>query len=85
MLMIAAIAVALALFILVPPLAIVLLISAAPALAITEFIAYRRQRRGEPTSVLQRVVWCVGLTILIPIFVIAALIAVVVICVSASR
>ncbi len=74
MILIAVIGVAMGLFREAPGLAFVLLISVVPALAVTEVKAYRRRRRGEPMSGLERSCWFVGLTILIPILAVVALV-----------
>jgi hypothetical protein len=73
MIVIAVIGVAAGLFREAPGLAIVLLVSVAPALAITELTARRRLQRGEPMSIAERVARVLGLTILIPFLVIVAL------------
>jgi hypothetical protein len=85
MVVIAGIAVALALFVAAPAVGIVLLLSAVPALTTTEFIAFRRRRRGEPMSLGQRVGWFLGLTILFPILLIALGIALFAICMAFVR
>jgi heme/copper-type cytochrome/quinol oxidase subunit 2 len=51
----------------------VLVISAAPALAITEAKARRRLRRGDPMPAWERLARVLALTILIPILVLVAL------------
>lgn len=70
---IAVLGVSIAMFREAPGLAVVLVISVAPALAITELKARKRYRRGEPMSIGERVLRVVVLTILIPILVIVAL------------
>jgi hypothetical protein len=50
-----------------PGLVIGLLIPVLPAWAVAEGIARRRRRRGLPISTTRKVVWIVGLTILVPI------------------
>jgi hypothetical protein len=57
-----------------PGLAIALLFCVLPAWGFTEIKAARRRRRDNPMSGLERVFWIVGLTILIPIVVITALV-----------
>jgi hypothetical protein len=74
MVVIAVIAVELGLSVTAPGLAVVLLVSVVPALAVTELKAYRRRRRGEPMSTGERVAWIFGLTILIPILLFVALV-----------
>jgi hypothetical protein len=73
MILIAVIGVAIGLFRETPGLAFILLVSVAPALAVTEVKAYRRRRRGEPMSAWERTFWLLGLTILIPILAAVAL------------
>ncbi len=85
MVLIAATAVALAIFVAAPWLIIVLSASAVPALFVTEFKAFRRRRRGEPMSGWQRLAWFLGLTILFPILLVALAIMLFAICVSFSR
>jgi hypothetical protein len=85
MVVIAGIAVALALFVAAPAVGIVLLLSAVPALATTEFIAFRRRRRGERMDGWQRFGWFLGLTILFPILLIALGIALFAICMAFMR
>ena len=64
-------------------LVIVLLIFVLPAWGGAEWIAYRRRRRGLPTSATRKVAWILVLTILIPILLgVALFIAVWVICMS---
>jgi hypothetical protein len=66
-----------------PGLIIVLLIFVLPAWAGAEWIAYRRRRRGLPTSATRKVAWILVLTILLPILLgVALFIAVWVICMS---
>ncbi len=74
MILIAAIGVAVGIFREAPGLAMVLLVSVVPALALTEWKAYRRRRRGEPMSVPQRILMVIVLTILIPILAFVALV-----------
>lgn len=69
---IAILGVTIALFREAPGLAIALLISVVPALAMTELKAYRR-RRGDPLTVGERVAWILVLSVLIPILVAVAL------------
>ncbi len=57
-----------------PGLAVALMICAVPAWALTEFKAARRRRQDEPMSGVERALWIVALTILIPIVVLIALI-----------
>jgi sterol desaturase/sphingolipid hydroxylase (fatty acid hydroxylase superfamily) len=85
MVVIAAIGVALAIFVVAPPLAVVLLVSAVPALFVTEFKTYRRRRRGEPVSGWQRLVWFLGFTILIPIVLVALAICLIGLCIAFNR
>jgi len=73
MVLIAIIAVFAWIFRTVPGLAIGLLVCALPAWAITAVKAGRRRRRDQPMSGTEKVLWIVGLTILIPIVVITAL------------
>ncbi len=74
MILIAAIGVAAGIFREAPGLAMVLLISVVPALALTEWKAYRRRRRGVPMTVPQRIVLVLALTVLIPILLAIALV-----------
>ncbi len=83
--LIAAIGVALAIVVLAPPLAVVLVASAVPALVVTEFKVYRRRRRGEPVSGWQRLVWLLGFTILFPILLVALVICLFAICMAFMR
>jgi hypothetical protein len=85
MLAIAAIAVTMAICVLAPPVGVVLLISALPALFITEFMAFRRRRRGEWVSGWQRFRWFIYLTIMIPILLVAVAIAVFAVCAAFMR
>jgi hypothetical protein len=85
MVVIAAIGVVLALFILAPPVAIVLSGSAVPAMFVTEFIAFRRRRRGEPMTGWQRFTWFFWLTLLFPILLIAVAVALFAICMAFMR
>jgi hypothetical protein len=85
MIVIAGIGVVLALFILAWPVAIVLSGSAVPALLVTEFVAFRRRRRGEPMSRWQRFTWFFWLTILFPILLIAVAVALFAICMAFVR
>ena len=73
MILIAVIGVAVGIFREAPGLAILLLISVVPALIITEIKAYRRRRRGEPMSGLDRLLWVLLLSILVPFLLIIAL------------
>jgi hypothetical protein len=82
MLVIAAIAVALAIVVLVPPMAIALLISALPAYFITEIKAIKRRLRGDPMSAWVYAVTLVGFTILIPTVLAVALIALIIVCIQ---
>ena len=50
-----------------------MLVCALPAWAITEMKARRRRRRGESMSGVEKALWIVGLTIVIPIVLIVAL------------
>jgi hypothetical protein len=72
MILIAAIGVAVGIFRDVPGLAIALLVSVIPAVAITGLKARKRQRRGEPMSGCEGVAWVVGFMFLIPIVVAVA-------------
>jgi hypothetical protein len=74
MILIAAIGVAVGLFREAPGLAVSLLVSIAPALAITEVKAYRRQHRGVPMTIPERIAMVLILAIVIPILVIIALV-----------
>ena len=74
MIAIAVIGVAIGLFREAPGAAVLLLVCAAPALAITELKARGRRRRGDTMSVGERIVRVVALMILIPILVIVALV-----------
>jgi hypothetical protein len=56
-----------------PGVAVFLLVSVAPALAITELKARGRYRRGDPMPAWERIARIIALTILIPILVIVAL------------
>ena len=85
MVVIAAIGVALAIFVVAPPLAVVLLVSAVPALFVTEFKTYRRRRRGEVVSGWRRLRWFVGYTVLIPLFTVALGICLFSICMAFMR
>ena len=71
---VAVVAVAIGLFREAPGAAVLLLVCAAPALAITEAKARGRSRRGDPMSIGERIVRVVALMILIPILVIVALV-----------
>jgi hypothetical protein len=70
---IAILGVAIALFREAPGLAVVLLVSVVPALAVTELKARGRRREGDFMSSGERLAWIVALTIAIPIVVIMAL------------
>ncbi len=86
MVLIALIAVLAGLFREAPGLAIALLVCVLPAWAITEVKAARRRRRAKPMSGMERALWIVALTILIPILVITALgIALFAFCMFMSR
>jgi hypothetical protein len=85
MVVIATIGVALAIVVLAPPLAVVLLVSAMPALFVTEFKTYRRRRRGEPVSGWQQLVWFLGFTILFPIVLVALAICLIGLCIAFNR
>jgi len=85
MLAIAAVAVAMAICVASPPVGVVLLFSALPALFVTEFMAFRRRRRGEWVSGWQRFRWFIYLTIMIPILVVALGLAVIGICTAFIR
>lgn len=85
MVVIAVIGVALAILAVAPPLAAVLLVSAMPALFVTEFKTYRRRRRGEPVSGWQRLVWFLGFTILFPIVLVALVICLIGLCIAFNR
>jgi hypothetical protein len=85
MVVIAAIGVALAIIVLVPPLAFVLLASAVPALVVTEIKAYRRRGRGEPVSASQHLMWFLGFTILFPIVLGAVVFALFLVCTALMR
>jgi hypothetical protein len=74
MILIAAIGVAVGIFREAPGLAVVLLVSVVPALALTEWKAYRRRRRGVPMTVPERIVLVIVLTIVIPILLAIALV-----------
>jgi hypothetical protein len=71
---IAILGVAIGLFREAPGLTVFLLISVAPALAITELKARGRYRRGDPMSIGERILRVVVLMILIPILVVLALV-----------
>ena len=73
MIAIAVIGVAIGLFREAPGVAVLLLVSVVPALAITELKARGRLRRGDPMSAWERFARILALTILIPILVIVAL------------
>jgi Flp pilus assembly protein TadB len=73
MVLIALIALFLVVFIAVPPLAIVLLVFALPAWAVTEMSARRRRRRGRSMSGIEKALLIVGLTIGIPVVLAVAL------------
>ncbi len=85
MALIAGIGLVLALFIASPPLGFILSASALPALLVTEFIASRRRRRGEPMNGGQRLAWFIGLTILFPILLVAVGISLFAVCVAFTR
>ncbi len=85
MVVIAAIGVALAILVVAPPLAVVLLASAVPALFVTEFKTYRRRRRGEPVSGWQRLGWFLGFTVLLPIVLVALAICLIGLCIVFNR
>jgi hypothetical protein len=85
MVLIAGIGVALGIVVAAPPVAIGLVLSSVPALAITEFKAYRRRRRGESVSGWQRLIWFVEFTILIPILLAALGIALILLCIALLR
>jgi hypothetical protein len=85
MIVIAGIAVSLALFVVAPAVGVVLLVFALPALFGTEFIAFRRRRRGEPMSLGQRVGWFLGLMVLFPILLIALGVAAFAVCTAFMR
>ncbi len=86
MIVIAVIGVLLGLMVLVPPVAIVLIISAVPAFIVTEFKDFRRRRNGVAgLTTLQKAGWFIGLTVMIPVTCGAALIAVVLVCMSFNR
>ncbi|MGP0067244.1 MAG: hypothetical protein ACLQGP_27075 [Isosphaeraceae bacterium] len=86
MVLIALIAVFAGIFRAAPGLAIALLVCFLPAWAITSVKAGRRRRRAEPMSGMERALWIIGLTILIPIVVITALgIALFAFCMFMSR
>jgi hypothetical protein len=86
MVLIALIAVFAGIFRTAPGLAIALLVCGLPAWAITEVKAARRRRRDEPMSGMERALWIVALTVLIPTVVIAALgIALFAFCMFMSR
>jgi len=74
MVLIAIIAVAAGVIRLAPGLGIVLLISALPAWAIAEVRARRRRHRNQPMSGPEKALWIIGLTILIPVLLIVALV-----------
>ncbi len=85
MVVIALIGVALAILVLVPPLFVVLLAAALPALFVTEFKTNRRRRRDEWVSGWQRLRWFVGYTVLIPVFTMALGICLFSICMAFMR
>lgn len=85
MVLIAAVSLVLAFFIAAPELGVILSVSALPALFMTEFIAFRRRRRGESMDGWQRLGWVVGLTVLFPIAMAAVGVALFVVCVAFSR
>ena len=85
MVLIAGTGVVLALFIASPALGFILSASAVPAMFVTEFIAFRRRRRGEPMGGRQRLAWIVGLTILFPILLVAVGISLFAVCMAFSR
>jgi hypothetical protein len=85
MVVIAGVAVALALLIAFPWLVVVFMASAVPAVFITEFKAFRRRRRGDPMSEWQRIAWVVGLTVLIPVVLVAVAIALLGVCIAFTR
>jgi hypothetical protein len=85
MVLIALIGIVLAILVLVPPLFVVLLAAAVPALFITEFKTYRRRRRGEVVSGWRRLRWFVGFTVLIPILTVALGICLFSICMAFMR
>ena len=70
---VAVVAVAIGLFREAPGVAVLLLVSVVPALAITELKARGRYRSGDPMSIGERLLRVFLLTILIPILVIVAL------------
>jgi hypothetical protein len=74
MVLIAVIGVAIGFFREAPGLTIILMISVVPALFFTELKARKRQSRGEPMSGWERAFWLLGLTILIPILTVVALV-----------
>jgi hypothetical protein len=85
MVVIALIGVALAILVLAPPLFVVLLAAAVPALFITEFKTYRRRRRGEWVSGWQRLRWFVGFILLIPVFTLAVVVCLFALCMVIFR
>jgi MFS family permease len=82
MVLTAVIAVLIGLFVVAPGLAIVLLVGALPAVAVTETKANHRRQRGEAMSGIERFLWIVGLMIAIPFALIAAIMAPLIVVVS---
>jgi hypothetical protein len=56
-----------------PGLSIALLVSILPALVVTEIRASRRRHHGLPMSGIEKIVWVVALTVLIPVLLVVAL------------
>lgn len=76
----AIVGVSMSVFVLAPPLGIVLVAAFVPALIVTEVKASGRRRRGEPMSGWERASWVLGLMILFPILLVALAIALFALC-----
>jgi hypothetical protein len=74
MVLIAMVAVVTGVFRSAPGLSLVVLISVLPALIVTEIRASRRRRRNLPMSGMEKALWIMGLTILIPVLLMIALV-----------
>jgi hypothetical protein len=72
MVVIAVIAVGIGIFRESPGWAVFLLLSAAPALFVTELKAVRRRRRGDPMSIVDRIGLVILLMIVMPILIVLA-------------
>ena len=81
----AIVGVSMSVFVLAPPLGIVLVAAFVPALIVTEVKASGRRRRGEPMSGWERASWVLGLMILFPILLVALAIALFALCFLIAR